>query len=247
MAPTIRAVERALHLIETMNSRETWTLHDVAHASGLAKTTVHRLLGTLRECGYVHNPPARPGMYRLTSHTRDLSAGLTAATRYADVAEPIIIQYTRSLQWPLSLAVPEAPFMRVVACGMPHSPDHSAKPTSIGARHWMFSSAVGKAFLSRCSTEKIEAIRRKGAAFCDSSDVELVLPSICMLHEEMRALRDRGYAIRIATRADLNSTVAVPVYRNDRVYASLACTTFPDDVIDGLTSAAELIAAQCEK
>lgn len=59
---TVRAVQRALNLIRIMNLRETWTLHDLALASLLAKTTVHRLLATLQESGYVHNPPGKAGL-----------------------------------------------------------------------------------------------------------------------------------------------------------------------------------------
>ena len=250
---TVRAVQRALNLIRVMNSRETWTLHELALTSMLAKTTVHRLLATLQESGYVHNPPGKAGLYRLTSQTRQLSAGLTAATRYADAADPIVVSTTLALEWPVSFAIAEPPFMRVVSCGMPHSPAHSAKPTSIGARHWMFSSAVGRAYLSRCSANEIELVRSKGEAFRDSSDVELHVPALDRLREDMASVRAKGYAIRVATRSDLNSALAVPVHHGEHVVGSLACTTFPHSLSDqfiasvmvGLRRAADEIALTC--
>jgi IclR family transcriptional regulator, mhp operon transcriptional activator len=250
---TVRAVQRALNLIRVMNSRETWTLHELALASMLAKTTVHRLLATLQESGYVHNPPGKAGLYRLTSQTCQLSAGLTAATRYADAADPIVVSTTLSLEWPVSFAIAEPPFMRIVSCGMPHSPAHSAKPTSIGARHWMFSSAVGRAYLSRCSANEVELVRSKGEAFRDSSDVELHVPALPSLREDMANVRAKGYAIRVATRSDLNSALAVPVHQGDHVVGSLACTTFPHSLSDqfiasvmaGLRRAADEIALTC--
>ena len=250
---TVRAVQRALNLIRVMNSRETWTLHELALTSMLAKTTVHRLLATLQESGYVHNPPGKAGLYRLTSQTRQLSAGLTEATRYADAADPIVVSTTLGLEWPVSFAIAEPPFMRVVSCGMPHSPAHSAKPTSIGARHWMFSSAVGRAYLSHCSANEIELVRSKGEAFRDSSDVELHVPQLASLRDETAAVRAKGYAIRVATRSDLNSALAVPVHHGDHVVGSLACTTFPHSLSDqfiasvmiGLREAAAEIARAC--
>lgn len=157
------------------------------------------------------------------------------------------------LEWPVSFAIPEPPFMRVVSCGMPHSPEHSAKPTSIGTRHWMFSSAIGRAYLSRCSANEFELVRRKGAAFRDSSDVELHVPSLASLQNDIAGVRSRGYAIRVATRSDLNSALAVPVHHGDHVIGSLVCTTFPHSLSDqfiasmivGLRRAAEQIALAC--
>ncbi len=250
---TVRAVQRALDLIRVMNLRETWTLHELAQASLLAKTTVHRLLATLQESGYVHNPPGKAGLYRLTSQTRELSAGLTAATRYADAADPIVVATTRTLAWPVSFAIAEPPFMRVVSCGMPHSPAHSAKPTSIGTRHWVFSSAVGRAYLSRCPANEIALVRRKGEAFRDSSDVVLNVPTLASLEADIAGVRSRGYAIRVATRADLNSALAVPVHHGGHVVGSLVCTTFPHSLTDqfvasvliGLHRAADRIAVAC--
>ena len=252
-AAAVRSVRRAFALVRLMNRRDDWSLHQLAEESGLAKATVHRLLRTLAEEHYVFAPPGRPGHYRLTSTVAELSAGLSRATRCADAAEPIIVAATRSLGWPVSLALPETPFMQIVACGMPHDPAHSAKPTSVGHRHWMFSSAVGNAFLSRCSEEEIDDCRREAAAFRTADNLAPDLPPLDMLIAKAREVRTRGYAVRIATRADLNSAVAVPVIVNEMVIGALACSTFPhslstsliDRVVAPLAAVAAQIAVAC--
>ena len=252
-AAAVRSVRRAFALVRLMNRRDDWSLHQLAEESGLAKATVHRLLRTLAEERYVYAPPGRPGHYRLTSMVAELSAGLSRATRCADAAEPIIVAATRSLGWPVSLALPEVPFMQIVACGMPHDPAHSAKPTSVGHRHWMFSSAVGNAFLSRCSEEEVGDCRKEAAAFRTADNLAPDLPPLEILIAKAQDVRVRGYAVRIATRAELNSAVAVPVIGATAAIGALACSTFPhslstrfiDRVIEPLAEVAAQIAEAC--
>ena len=121
VSDAIRSVQRVLMLIRLMNRRDSWTLQQISDEARLAKPTVYRLLHTLIVEGYVHMPPGKVGVYRLTSNIRELGAGLTSFTIFADLAEPIVIDATRSIDWPASFAMPDPPFMRVVSCGMPYS------------------------------------------------------------------------------------------------------------------------------
>jgi hypothetical protein len=178
MHDSVRAVERALHLMRLMNERESWTLHELSLRSGLAKATLHRLLRTLESEGYVRAPAGCVGIYRLTALTRQLSTGLTRHSLYADVAEHVIVSGTKAIRWPLSFAMAEGAFMRIVACGMPYSP-LAAKPTSIGRRHSMFTSAVGKTYLAYCTAAERRAVMDAGygrgpcyaqhVTFCDKN------------------------------------------------------------------------------
>ncbi len=240
-------------LIRLMNRRDSWTLQQIAQDSTLAKPTVYRLLHTLIEEGYVYMPPGKAGTYRLTSKVRELGAGLTAFTIFADVAEPIVIDATRQLDWPASFAMPSPPFMRIVACGMPYSREHSAKPTSVGREHWMFSSAVGVAYLSRCGMAQLSACHQAGVARRLLDGDASPVPSIETLVASGRNVRETGYALRLATPTDVNSAMAVPVYIGDWAIGAIACSTFPRSLsadfirkmLPGLTDAAAAIADAC--
>jgi IclR family transcriptional regulator, mhp operon transcriptional activator len=253
VSETVRSVQRVLRLITVMNQRETWALLELAEACGLAKTTVHRLLQTLEAEGYVHSLPGRIGLYRLTTQTEGLSRGLTAATRYADAADPLIIKATKAIGWPVSFGLPETPFLRIVSCGMPFSPERSAKPTSIGTRHWIFTSAVGRAYLSRCSPEQIAKIHDQGEAFRESSKINLPVPTLDELLRDASNVKGSGYSVRQAMRRDLNSAMAAPVYRDDDVIGALALATFPhslsarviSEFTPSLIQTASEIAAAC--
>ena len=225
MAETIRVVHRALAVLRIMNGQSVWTLQELATESGLPKTTLHRILATLEDEGYV--AASHPTFYRLTGKTLDLSGAVGVSTICADLSEQIVIDMSRRFSWPLSFAVAEFPFMRVIACGMPYSVAHSARHTSAGRRHWMFTSAVGSAYLSSCSEEDVSNILRAAERFNAISAKPLPLPSMDAILEVAEKTRECGYALRLAKPSDLNSAVAVPVMAAGKLAGALACSTFP--------------------
>ena len=195
MHDSVRAVERALRLIRMMNERESWTLHELSLRSGLAKATLHRLLRTLESEGYVRAPAGCVGIYRLTGLTRQLSGGLTRYSLYADVAECVIISGTRAIRWPLSFAMAEGAFMRVVACGMPYSP-LAARPTSIGRRHSMFTSAVGKAYFAYCTAAERRAVMDAAVGVCEDPAARSTPLSAIRAEHELDQGRESGQNVR---------------------------------------------------
>ena len=240
-------------LVRLMNRRDSWTLQQIAKDSALAKPTVYRLLHTLIDEGYVHMPPGKVGVYRLTSKVRELGAGLTSFTIFADLADPIVIEATRNLDWPASFAMPDPPFMRIVSCGMPYSREHSAKPTSVGREHWMFSSAVGAAYLSRCGEGQLQACHQAAVRHRLRDGNATPVPSMRSLLSTAEQVRICGYALRIAKPSDVNSAIAVPVHVGDWAIGAIACSTFPrslsaefiQKVLPALTDAARQIAETC--
>lgn len=225
MAETIRAVRRTLALLRTMKTRSTWTLQELANESGLPKATLHRILATLAEEEYV--AASHPSFYRLTARSLDIGTPLGLRAICADLAERIVIDATGSFAWPVSFALAEPPFMRIVACGMPHNPPRAARPTSAGHRHWMFTSAVGNAYLSACSEQEVEHIVWSACEYNAMTIKPLPIPSPKALADRMTQTRRTGYAVRFAKKSDLNSAVAVPAYVNGGVAGAFACSIFP--------------------
>ncbi len=91
------AAEKVLHVLVAFEQRPSWTLADLAHELDWPKSSVHRLLATLKTFGFVHqehrDAPYRLG-YRvwsmaqrgrdhdeLAAHARPILAGLVEATR----------------------------------------------------------------------------------------------------------------------------------------------------------------------
>jgi IclR family mhp operon transcriptional activator len=137
---------------------------------------------------------------------------------FADIAEPIIISGTKKVRWPLSFAMEEGAFMRVVACGMPYSP-LAARATSVGCHHGILSSAVGKAYLANCSANE------RQAAICAAAVCKSTFTEASSFKDEIHEIKRLGFATRFGSQDDINSAFAVPVRSTHTVFGSLACST----------------------
>ena len=218
----IRAVQRALALLRTMNEQEVWSLHALQQRTGLPKSTLHRLLHTLEAEHYVHSGTAMHGRYRLTQSVANLSRGVTLKNRLADVALPIMIAATKASKWPLAMGVIDGPLVRANACTMPYSP-YSMKPTCIGQTYDLLSTALGNAYLSFCD----RAERRILIDLLDHADHPQRRWNARQLHQLMRSTRQRGFSLRVGARQDESSAIAVPVWdASGQLVGVLACSTF---------------------
>jgi len=224
MSDSIRSVKRALCLIRLMNSKPIWAFGELAMASGLAKASLFRLLETLEEEGCVRSPPEARGLYQLCSSVRDLASGVTSGSLLADFAAPAIIAGTRRLRWPLSLAVLDDCYMRVVFCGMPYS-RLASKTTTVSRRYWLFNSALGRAYFPFCHpVERQILIERAVALLAEHGSSWPYTPQ--KLSTEMREIVRTGFSVRWAGANDPTSAIAVPVGRGDELVGSLVCSTY---------------------
>src|SRR6476659_7656129 len=93
----VESVRRAFALLEELNRQRINSVQHLHEATALPKSTIVRLLETLRLLGYVANDP-RQGGYQVTSGVRTLSSGfhgdpLVAARSWA-------IEFTRQYKLP---------------------------------------------------------------------------------------------------------------------------------------------------
>jgi IclR family transcriptional regulator, mhp operon transcriptional activator len=244
MPQAIRSVKRALSLLRIMNAKPVWSLRELTHASGLPKPSVFRLLQTLEEDGCVRSAPGARGLYRLSSSVCELASGLTPGSILADVAAPAIIAGTRRIRWPLSLAVLDDCYMRVVFCGMPYS-TLAPRATTVNRRFWMFTSALGRAYFSFCHPVERQVLLERASALLSAHDLSWPYTQQQLL-ADTRKVRADGYSVRWAGKLDPTSAVAVPIGGDDSLLGSVVCSIFAKSLtqrrIDELAPALGLVA-----
>ncbi len=98
MSTEVRSVQRALLILRVMNERSNWSLQELHQRTGLAKSTLHRLLSTLEAEKYVRTDPHAYGQYQLTPVVGNLSSGVTEQSRLVQVAGPLMIATTREIK-----------------------------------------------------------------------------------------------------------------------------------------------------
>lgn len=225
--PNVQSVTRALSLLAEMNRQRVTTIRQLHAATGLPKSTIVRLLGTLAAAGYVANDK-RQGGYQVTSHVQSLSCGYHGDPLVVEAGRPWAVEYTRRHRWPIAIAVLDHDSVRVRCSTIPDSPISPFHGT-VNMRLRLLTRALGRAYL----------------AFCPPTERDMILAILkSSSHPEDAGARNRASALRIleatqrlgyAQRAPgveprSSSTIAVPIRRGDSVLASVGMTYFKSAV-----------------
>jgi len=195
------------------------SISELARLTSIHRTTVKRLLETLREEGYVTAESAT-GHYRLTFRVQRLSYGFRDTVSITETAWPFMRALSKEIVWPCSLVCAEGDNMVVRSSTRSYSP-LSFHPGMPGRRLSMLSTSAGRAFFSFLSQEEqrtlLEIIRTRNdedAAHASNPDwVSAVVDQT----------RKRGYAINQGEWSEEPKFggIAVPLMHQGRVLASL--------------------------
>jgi IclR family acetate operon transcriptional repressor len=183
----VQSIERVFEVLETMaDAGGVIGLSQLASQSGLPLPTIHRLVRTLVDLGYVRQEPSReyalgPRLVRLG----DISSGLL--TRWAT---PHLQQVADALGESTNLAVLDGDQIMYVAQA-PGS--HSMRMfTEVGRRVRAHGTAAGKAILAQLPAEKVEGMLRRSGM---PSLTEHTITDRARFTRELALTRERGYAI----------------------------------------------------
>ncbi len=189
----VQGLVRGLEVLCALNRRRAGTASavELSEATGLHRSTVKRLLETLRASGFVH-PLADGRNYTLTFRVQQLSGGFDDESGLCAVARPLLQGLTEKVLWPSDLVSLEGD--RLV---IRHS-THSFSPLSfhagtVGDHFPLLPTSAGRAYLAFCSQEErellLEMLRARqdaqGELARDERRVRLLL----------QATRERGYGV----------------------------------------------------
>ena len=217
----VRSLARGLDVLKALNRAPGGqaSTTELAKACGVHRTTVKRLLETLRAEGFVRHGE-RDGQYYLTFEVRRLSEGFDDDDWIEQVAAPLMKASVRELLWPCDLGTLESGFM-VVRESTHRWSLLSQHRAMIGEKMPLLVTALGRAYLAACTDEERQALLLLLAQRNDwlgemARDQALVQ----RLVDETRA---RGYAANEGEwiREAEFAAVAVPVYCNQRLLAVL--------------------------
>jgi IclR family transcriptional regulator, mhp operon transcriptional activator len=220
--PPVNSVVRALDLLEALNRRPISTIDELYGQTGIPKPSIVRLLQTLEGRGLVRHAKQH-GAYFLTSQIRSLSSGYHSEPRLIEASAGLLDDLTRKIKWPLAIAVPESDAVVIRYSTVSLSP-LSLHHSTLGMRLSFVSRALGRAYLAFCDTAEREAL------------IKLIrksqMPEDAPAHNDstLRAILHETYTRGLATRdpqvRTVSNTLAVPVYENSRVVASVGLTFF---------------------
>lgn len=102
---TIDSVMKLCDLLEVMSTRESWELHEIATALKQPKTSIHHVLLTLRDKGFVIQEQKR-GRYALSFKPFSLGSRCLDRLPMLKVAKPIMMELLDTLGETINLMIP---------------------------------------------------------------------------------------------------------------------------------------------
>ena len=204
----MRGLTRGLALLKALNAAPGGiaTTTELGQACNIHRTTVKRLVETLRTAGLVRLGE-RDGQYCLTFEVRRLSEGFVDEAWVLQVAAPLMQASVKELLWPCDLATMEDGYMIVRESTHRWSrlSQHHAR---LGERLPILDTAAGRAYLSACNNEELEAVLGMLGKLSDTAS---------------SMARNRGYAINKgewSAEPDFGA-IAVPVMCGERLLAAI--------------------------
>ncbi|UHA74873.1 IclR family transcriptional regulator [Paenibacillus sp. 481] len=196
---TVRAVERALDILMCFADNRDMSLTEIATRVGLNKSTVHRLLATLDERGFV----LRNGdKFRLGYRVWELAANLTQVDDPAQLLLPEMERLRELLGETVSLYVRDGnDRIRIQAV---QSNQAIRRVAPVGVRLPLYVGASSKVLLAFAEPEERELIVQ-APTWPDTIEREAYLQQL----EEVRRL---GYAVSFEEREPGAAAVSVPIF-----------------------------------
>jgi IclR family mhp operon transcriptional activator len=217
----VRGLSRGLAVLRALNAMPGGIggVVDLARVTGLHRTTVKRLLETLRAEGLVHHKDDGAS-YALGFEVRRLAEGYVASDWIDHLAAPAMRAHLRALSWPSDLATPDSGFM-IVRESTHRASLLSQHRATIGIRIPILVSAIGRAWLAWCAEEEREATLSLLRARTDT--IGQVARDEAYVKRVIRETRRRGYATNRgewAAEASVNA-VAFPIRIGEHAIAAI--------------------------
>jgi IclR family transcriptional regulator, mhp operon transcriptional activator len=191
-----RSLDRALSILEVLARDAPCSLHQLHERSGLPKSTIRRLLGTLSKRHFIRQGIS-DGLYRTNISlpwAGDREHAATAA-RLVEVARPHMIRLTATIKWSSNLGIPRAGRWHLIESTRSISPFNIDRLKILDHERNSFATASGLAYLSALDDVQVLEIVRALQGDLQWG-LEYVKIDESTLLRELKDIRAKGYAIR---------------------------------------------------
>ncbi len=141
----INSITKVCKLIETLATRSSWELTDLCKALDYPKTTIHRMLLTLLDNGYVIHEQSR-GSYSLSFKLLSIGNSMLAKSSIVDIARPFCKKLRDTVNETVNLCIVSGKDILVID---KQTTNHTLRQDAIvGSSFPIRDSASGKIFLA---------------------------------------------------------------------------------------------------
>lgn len=189
MSTNVQSVDRTLTILETLAMYPKGLgISEISDATQLHKSTVHRLLATLVQRGYVRQN--HYNQYKLTLKIFELGGRLIEDLDMLEIARPYLGQIMEQTNEVVHLVKLEDNHIVYIDKVEPNTTIRMH--SRIGTRRSLYCTAVGKAILATINDDELKTIWEKSEI---ESLTEHTITDFEKMKEELNLIRQRGYSI----------------------------------------------------
>jgi DNA-binding IclR family transcriptional regulator len=221
----VKAVQTTVRLLTALKELERAGVTELSEHLGVTKGTVHNHLATLEENEFV----VRDGeKYRLGIVFFEFGEQVKCAKKIYEIGVPEVKKLAEETGELGSLLIEE--HGRGIYLYRAQGAQALSLDTRIGARVYLHNTGLGKAILAHLPEDRTrEILNRHGLP----GTTEHTITSRDAFFDELRAVRERGYAIDNEERAKGIRCVAAPVITNDGTVHGAVSVAGPTSRIKG--------------
>jgi DNA-binding IclR family transcriptional regulator len=220
---TIQSVTRALSLLELLaKETSTITLSELSHKANLKMATVHRLLTTLMNRGFVEQDSLTL-RYRLGIKVFEIGNAALLLNDLRSISRPFLKQLSDQVNETINLAVLDG--TEVVYIDQLESTNMVIVKmfARVGSRGPAYCTGTGKVLLADLTVDELRK-RYTGVEFIKFTDSTIT--DIDRLIETLLKIKKEGYALDFSERDPGVICIAAPIYNFEgRVQAAISVST----------------------
>jgi IclR family acetate operon transcriptional repressor len=224
----VQSVDRALMLLEVLGEDEEGNrLTDLASRTGLAPSTVHRLLTTLEQRQFIHfNPTDR--LWHIGRQVFAIGSAFVRQRNFVTPSLPVLRRLRDQTRETANLGIVEDGEMVMIT--QVESREITRSVARIGGRAPMYASGMGKAILASYSSADVAAVLSRHAMRRFTARTLTRRPP---LEDQLETIRHDGYAVDDEEYMAGLRCVAAAVYNHQGdVLCAISVSGLPSRITD---------------
>ncbi len=218
----VRSIKRGLDILAALNESGHATVAQLSDKTGVHRTTIYRILDTLKSLGYVREELGEE-CYGLTHKVQRLSSNISERTRVADAAAPCLRALMDEVDWPTSVGCYVGNSMVIEETTHGISPLFVHRVT-VGTRSPVLCTAMGRAYIAFCGeSERQEILSALTQADCPE---RRVASDQLYVRDLIAKTRERGFGFSFGDSNARFGSVAVPIRSEERAVGCINVVFF---------------------
>lgn len=220
---TVQVVQRIARVLGAFGEQTSLGITELAHATGLPKSTTHRLVNALVNEGLLLQQP-HSHKYSLSLRIAALSASILSSHLVRKVARPKLLELHELVHETIQLAVLEGPHAVIIDSQEPYFSIRTS--TTPGLHLPAYAVAIGKVLLAY---QEDMGLSRLAHLLPLQAYTAHTITSLDLLMEELQQIRLLGYAISEGELEEKIEGIAAPVFSTGGIIVAALSISGPDE------------------